>query len=143
MLFTKGSLQETGKVEALTDEIQYRDALVPTEDAAFVPHASSMLFDDGEGYVYVYIIYDCSLYDHECISKLLLESELDLLKHCNIDILTSILTQNKLKCTSHCCACLKLQKQENWEKNFGKFEVIHQIHQTFLPPKFFYHKVSY
>ena len=48
MLFTKGSLQETGKVEALTDEVQYRDALVPTEDAALVPHASSMLFDDGE-----------------------------------------------------------------------------------------------
>jgi len=38
---------------------------------------------------------------HEYISKLSLESELDLLKYCNIDILTSILTQNKLKHTSH------------------------------------------
>jgi len=30
-----------------------------------------------------------------------------------------------------------LQKQENWQKNFSKLIVIHQIHQTFLPSKFF------
>jgi len=40
---------------------------------------------------------------HEYISKLLLESELDLLKYCNIKILTLILMQNKLKRSSHCC----------------------------------------
>ena len=50
------------------------------------------------------------------ISKLSLESELDLLKYCNIDILTLILMQNKLKCTSRCYAHLVLQKQENWQK---------------------------
>jgi len=50
---------------------------------------------------------------HECISKLSLESEQDYLKYCNIDILTSILTQNKLKHNSHCCVHLMLQKQEN------------------------------
>jgi len=53
---------------------------------------------------------------HEYISKLLIESELDLLKYCNINILTSILMQNKLKCTSCCCVHLMLQKQENWQK---------------------------
>jgi len=74
---------------------------------------------------------------HEYMLKLSLESELDLLKYCNIDILTLILTQNKLKCTSHWCAHLMLQKQENWQKNFGESEVIHQIRQTFLPPMFF------
>jgi len=55
---------------------------------------------------------------HEYISKLSLENELDLLKYCNIDILISILTQNKLKCTSHCCAHLMLQKWEIGEKSW-------------------------
>jgi len=31
---------------------------------------------------------------HEYVSKLLLESELDFLKYCNIDIVTLILMQN-------------------------------------------------
>jgi len=53
---------------------------------------------------------------HEYISKLLLESELDLLKYCNIDTLTSILMQNKLKHTPCCCVCLMLQKMGNWQK---------------------------
>jgi len=41
------------------------------------------------------------------------------LKHCNINIVTSILTQNKLKCTSCLCSHLMLQK---WEigKKVGK-----------------------
>ena len=38
---------------------------------------------------------------HNYVRKLLLESKLYLLKYCNIDILTSILMPNKLKCTSH------------------------------------------
>jgi len=47
---------------------------------------------------------------HEYISKLSLESELDLLKYCNINMLTSILTQNKLKYTS-CYKTGKLAKK--------------------------------
>ena len=63
---------------------------------------------------------------HQYISKLLFQSKLDLLKYCNINILTSILTQNKLKCTSCCCARLMLQKQENWQKSW-QIVVIHRI----------------
>jgi len=37
---------------------------------------------------------------HKCYR---FKSELELLKYCNIVILTLILTQNKLKCTSCCC----------------------------------------
>jgi len=69
---------------------------------------------------------------HEYISKLSLESELDLLKYCNIDILTLILTQNKLKHTSLCCAHLILQNRK-----IGELEVIYQICLTSLLPKFF------
>jgi len=70
---------------------------------------------------------------HEYITKLSLESELDLLKYCNMDILTSILTENKLKCTSHCCACLMLQKMK---------EVANCCDSSNLP-KFFYCTVLY
>jgi len=56
---------------------------------------------------------------HEYISKLLLESELDILKYSSIDILTSILTQNKLKHTSRCCVHLMLQKIRNWQKQLA------------------------
>jgi len=105
-----------------------------------VPHASSMLFDDGERYVYIYVLsmtvesMICGY--HKYISELLLESELDLLKYCIIDILTSILMQNRLKLTSCCCTRLMLQKQENWQKT-GELEAICQIRPTFLSPKFF------
>jgi len=47
---------------------------------------------------------------YNTVRKALLESELDLLKYCNIDILTLILMRNKLKLSSHCCAHLALQK---------------------------------
>jgi len=77
-----------------------------------VPCASSMLFDDGKVHCRVYDLWLLWIY----ISKLSLESELNFLKYCNIDILTSILMQNKLKCTSRCCVHLMLQKQENWQK---------------------------
>jgi len=87
----------------------------------------------------VYIIYDCGVYDPWLSSKLSLESELDLLKYCNIDILTLILMQNKLKCTSCCCMCLMLRKQKNWQKNFGELEV---ICQSFLPPKFLLYSIT-
>jgi len=55
---------------------------------------------------------------HEYISKLSLESELDLLKYCDIDFLTSILTQNKLKHTSRCCAP-HVTKMGNWQKKLA------------------------
>jgi len=55
---------------------------------------------------------------HKYISKLSLESELDLLKYCSIDILTSIFTQNKLNHTSCCCMRLMLQKWK-WAKKLA------------------------
>jgi len=65
---------------------------------------------------------------HKYISKLSLESELNLLKYCNVNILTSILTQNKLKRTSCCCARLMLQKWGIGEKSWR----IVVIRQSFL-----------
>jgi len=74
---------------------------------------------------------------HEYISKLSLESELDLLKYSNIDILTSILMQNKLKHThvDACASCYK--KLGNWQKSW-RIVVIRQIRQSFFPSKVFY-----
>jgi len=80
-----------------------------------VLHASSVLFDDGEVHCRVYDLW-LSQICKQTFGKLSLESELDLLKYSNIDILTLILMQNKLKHTSHCCTHLMLQKQENWQK---------------------------
>jgi len=79
---------------------------------------------------------------HQYISKLLFESELDLLKCCNIDIFTSILTQNKLKHTSHCCVHLMLQNRNIGEKSW-RIVVIRQIHQSFFPSKVFYCTVAF
>jgi len=61
-----------------------------------VPHASIVLFDDDEGYVYILSMTVESMIHnyHYYISKLSLESKLDLLKYYNIDILTLILMQN-------------------------------------------------
>jgi len=74
---------------------------------------------------------------HEYISKLSLKSELDLLKYCNIDILTSILIQNKLKHTSCCCMHLMLRKMGNgWKK------LVNCCDSPNLP-KFFPSKVFY
>jgi len=75
-----------------------------------VPRASGVLFDD-EKHTVESMIHG----HHEYISKLLLESELDLLKCYNIDVLTSILTQTieaqlTLLRTPH------VTKQENWQK---------------------------
>jgi len=56
---------------------------------------------------------------HQYISKLSFESELDLLNVANIDILTSILTQNKLKRTSRCCVRLMLQNRNIGEKKLA------------------------
>jgi len=60
-----------------------------------VPHASSVLYDDGKGYMYILSMTVESIIHgyHKYISKLLLESELVLLKYCNINILTLILMQ--------------------------------------------------
>jgi len=58
---------------------------------------------------------------HKYISKLLLESGLELLKYYNIDILTLIFTRNKLKHSSCCCVRLMLQKQENWQKKLVNY----------------------
>jgi len=49
-----------------------------------------MLFDDGEAHYIESMVHGY----HKYINKLSLESELDLLKYCDIDILTSILKQN-------------------------------------------------
>ena len=57
---------------------------------------------------------------HEYITKQSLESELEFVKYCTIDILTLILTQNKLKRTSHGCTCFMLQKMGNWQKKVGR-----------------------
>ena len=67
--------------------------------------AISVLFDDGKACTCMYMISVESMIHgyHEYISKLSLVSKLDLLKYCNVDTLTSILMQNKLKHTSHCC----------------------------------------
>jgi len=73
---------------------------------------------------------------HEYISKLSLENELDLLKYRNIDIPTSILTQNKLKRTIRCCEPLMLQNRKIGAKTFGELEV---IRQTFSPKKRYGH----
>jgi len=73
---------------------------------------------------------------HQYVSKILFESELDLLKCYNIDILTLILTQNKSKRTSRCCACLMLQNRKIGKKSW-QIVVIHQIHQSFFPSKVF------
>jgi len=57
---------------------------------------------------------------HQYISKLSFESELDLLKYCtNINILTSILTQNKLKCISRFCMRLMLQNRKIGKKKLA------------------------
>jgi len=65
-----------------------------------MPCTSSVLFDDdcrvGRS---VYDLWLSQMYKQN-IGKILLESELYLLEYCNIDILTFILMQNKLKCTS-------------------------------------------
>jgi len=62
---------------------------------------------------------NCRVYD-PCLlwiyKQTMLESELDLLKYCNIDMLTSILTQNKTKHTSCCCVRLMSQKWEIGKK---------------------------
>jgi len=57
------------------------------------------------------------------------------LKHCNIDIVTSILMQNKLKHTSHWCACLTLQKI-NGKLAPKKFGELFWFAKVFSPPKF-------
>jgi len=75
---------------------------------------------------------------HKYIRKLSLESELNLLKYCNIDILTSILTQSKLKLTSHCCKRLMLHtKNGKLVKKSWQIVVIHKICQSFFPSKVF------
>jgi len=77
----------------------------------FAPCASSVLFDDGEVHCRVYDQCLSQMYK-QTISKLSLESELDLLKYCNTDILILVFTQNKLKCTSCCCVRLVLQNRK-------------------------------
>jgi len=79
---------------------------------------------------------------HKYIGKLSLESELDLLKYCNINILTSILTQNQLKHTSHCFTCLMLQNRKIG-KNFGELEVIHQIRESFSLQSFLLYNICH
>jgi len=74
---------------------------------------------------------------HKYISIQLFESELDLLKYCNIDIRTLILMQNKLKHTSRCYVYLVLQNRKISEKSW-RIVVIHQICQSFFPSKVFY-----
>ena len=85
---------------------------------------------------------------HKYISKLSLESELDLIKYCNIDILisiiyTSILMQNKLKYTLYCYVCLMLQKQENWQKFLANWILTCQIRHSFNPYKVLLYDVYY
>jgi len=73
---------------------------------------------------------------HQYISKLSFENEPDFLKCCNIDILISILRQNKLKRTSRCCACLMLQNR-NIGKKVGELLWFAKYAKVFSLPKFF------
>jgi len=76
-----------------------------------------------------FMVHSC----HEYISKLLFESELDLLRYCNIDNLTSILMQNKLKIAAHAPHVIKKGKlTKSWQ-----IVVICQIRLSFSPPKYF------
>jgi len=101
-----------------------------------VPRTSSMLFDEVKGYVHILSMTVESMIRgyHDNISKLLLESELDILKYCNINILTSICMQNKVHLTLLCLP--HVTKQENWWNFFW------QIGSNLLnSPNFFTTKV--
>jgi len=75
---------------------------------------------------------------HEYISKLLLESELNLLKYCNIDILTSILMQDKNKVHFTLLVVPHVTKNEKLAKKSWQIVVIYQICQSFFASKVFY-----
>jgi len=92
-----------------------------------VPSTNGVLFDDRNVHCLESMIHNYLEY----ISKISFESELDLLKYCNINIFTSIHMQNKLKYTSCCCMRLMLQNQENWQKSW-QIVVIRQSLPKFL-----------
>jgi len=94
------------------------------------------------GFILCYMLVACYLMMVRCTVESMIcgylsfESELDLLKYCNIDILTSILMQNKLKHTSHFYAFFMLQKQKISKKSW-RIVVIHQICRSFFLSKVF------
>jgi len=98
-----------------------------------VQSASSMLFDDGEVHCRIYDLWLLWIYKQTIAWKWT-----GPLKHCNIDIVTSILMQNKLKCTSRWCTCLILQKlMGSWQKILGELLWFTKFAKVFSPPKFF------
>jgi len=97
-----------------------------------VLHVSSVLFDDGEVH--------CRIYDLWLSSKLSANYCLKVswtLKYCNINILTSIHMQNKLKYTLHLLHMPHVTKAGKLtKKSFGKLVVTCQIYQTFYAKVF-------
>jgi len=83
----------------------------------------------GEAHCRVYDLWLSWIYEQTIACRL------DLLKYCNIDILTLILMQNKLKCISYCCTHLILQK---W--GIGKKKLVNcwdSPNKVFFLSKFF------